>query len=372
VHLRATVSVMHALGVRGATALILLLLLTTAALANHRVVLSPEHYGARLARSILSPDGGSVHEHYWLRDSVYRGKHTRGIAMLHRVATDEDRARAAAAAANATGVREDAYADAFQHISYLQTTCAEPILQNEAWRWEQQNQIVVIESANPLHLPRQHLLDMYALAAARWQFALSGLFSVFGTVSPLEVSLGGISMDAPNGENALVLGEISSPGALGVAVVWASGETIVEADIALDVVDFLIDPLCLPERTEQFCLNATLQHEIGHALGMGHAIGSACIDHTMWPTLSSGDDVKVTTLEVGDVCGVRELYGETPAAGGAPCTYFTQNYDSSNLPDTFPCEFGNCNAASAHASYNVALLIGSAFCALLLASVPIM
>ena len=50
------------------------------------------------------------------------------------------------------------------------------------------------------------------------------------------------------------------------------------------------------------------QHEIGHAVGMGHAPEtSECVEETMYPTASNGETLK-RDLNVGDIAGIKALY----------------------------------------------------------------
>jgi MYXO-CTERM domain-containing protein len=80
--------------------------------------------------------------------------------------------------------------------------------------------------------------------------------------------------------------------------------TIVDADIAINAVDYDWADRASRPKAGAFDLANTLTHEVGHAIGLAH---SAVADATLYPT-TAYDDLAKRTLDDDDVAGTEALY----------------------------------------------------------------
>lgn len=135
-------------------------------------------------------------------------------------------------------------------------------------------------------------------------------FDVFGPQDTGSV-VDGADTSAPDGKNEVMWGDISSPGAIAVTIVWGvfygppSGRELVEWDAVFDNVDFAWGDATIDPTVMDFENIAT--HEFGHAAGMADLYKSLCFEQTMYGYAAYGE-TKKRTLEVGDINGIKELY----------------------------------------------------------------
>ena len=117
--------------------------------------------------------------------------------------------------------------------------------------------------------------------------------------------------DSPDNVNEVYFADVDNPGAIAVTIVWGvfrgppSQRGLISWDMVFDDVDF--DWSNTGDLTKMDFENIAA-HEVGHAVGMGHAPQTAeCLPETMFPTASNGETSK-RDLHDGDKAGVSALY----------------------------------------------------------------
>ena len=134
-------------------------------------------------------------------------------------------------------------------------------------------------------------------------------FGIFGA-QDLSAAVDGADTSSPDGKNEVLFGNVDSPGAIAVTIVWGifsgppSGRKLVEWDAVFDNVDFAFGDATLDPSVMDFQNIAT--HEFGHAAGMGHPDNS-CADETMYAYADFGE-TKKRDLNAGDIAGIQALY----------------------------------------------------------------
>lgn len=118
------------------------------------------------------------------------------------------------------------------------------------------------------------------------------------------------SIEIKNEKNEVIFGNISQEGAIAVTIVWGvfggppPFREIVEWDMIFDEVDF--DWSSTGEQGKMDFANIAI-HELGHSMGMGDIYDTACSEQTMYG-YATPEETKKTSLEDGDIAGIRELY----------------------------------------------------------------
>lgn len=135
-------------------------------------------------------------------------------------------------------------------------------------------------------------------------------FDVFGGEDETAV-VDGADTSSPDGKNEIMFGEISSPGAIAVSIVWGvfggppQNRRLVEYDVVFDNVDYVWGDATVDLNVMDFENIAT--HEFGHAAGLADLYDSGCSEQTMYGYADYGETSK-RTLETGDINGIMELY----------------------------------------------------------------
>ncbi len=123
---------------------------------------------------------------------------------------------------------------------------------------------------------------------------------------------------SPYGKNEVLFGDVDSPGAIAVTVVWGifrgppRGRELVEWDQVYDDVDFDWSEDCedpLNDCTNKMDFDNIATHELGHTFGLDDLFTEACSEETMYGFASTGETNK-RTLEGGDITGILELYSD--------------------------------------------------------------
>ncbi len=113
-----------------------------------------------------------------------------------------------------------------------------------------------------------------------------------------------------DGKNEVLFGDIDSPNAIAVTVVWGifrgppGGRELVEWDQVYDDVDF---DWSLNGEAGKMDFENIATHELGHSVGLDDLYTEACSEETMYGYAAEGE-TKKRTLEGGDITGVLELY----------------------------------------------------------------
>lgn len=135
-------------------------------------------------------------------------------------------------------------------------------------------------------------------------------FDIFGQQDTTAI-VDGADTESPDGKNEVMFGDISTEGAIAVAIVWGifSGppfaRELVEWDVVFDNVDYVWGDATLDPSVMDFENIAT--HEFGHAVGLADLYDSVCSEQTMYGYADFGE-TKKRTLEAGDIAGVQDLY----------------------------------------------------------------
>lgn len=117
---------------------------------------------------------------------------------------------------------------------------------------------------------------------------------------------------APDNVNEVVFGDVDSPGAIAVTIVWGvfggspSKRQLTEWDMIFDETDFDWTENAILEPTRMDFENIAT-HELGHAMGMGDLYTSKCNQETMFGYAENGE-TKKRDLNVGDSIGIGLLY----------------------------------------------------------------
>lgn len=147
--------------------------------------------------------------------------------------------------------------------------------------------------------------ETFESAAIEWNVTAGG--EVFGQQHP-GVSTGTIGA-AMNTINEVDFGPIDEPGVIAVTYVWGvfygppQGRYLAEWDMRFDNVDFVWTMDGSPAAMD---FENIAQHELGHALGLGHP-DSSCTEETMYAFATEGE-TKKRDLHDGDVAGAQALY----------------------------------------------------------------
>lgn len=173
-------------------------------------------------------------------------------------------------------------------------------------RWKA-TESYLVDPTNTDGLSAEFVRSTLATGTETWDSQVA--FDVFGP----EVSgvVDGADMTAPDGKNEVLFGNIASPGAVAVTIVWGifGGPTrnrvLTEWDQVYDDADFDFGDATISGAAVMDLLNVGV-HEVGHAGGLGHPSDS-CAEESMFRFVSLGE-TKKRDLNAGDIAGVRALY----------------------------------------------------------------
>ena len=126
-------------------------------------------------------------------------------------------------------------------------------------------------------------------------------------------TLDSIDFGTLNDLNEVAFGINNDPNVIAVTNIWGvfSGprraREIVEWDMVFNEEGFDFGDANITTAPVMDFLSI-LTHELGHAIGMGHApLDSVCEVETMYPT-AGFDETNKRSLDVGDIAGIRALY----------------------------------------------------------------
>lgn len=173
----------------------------------------------------------------------------------------------------------------------------------------------VMNAANGEGLDPELLFTLQFAALAKWEDAAdgtvgSGAVEIFGSGATTTATLTA-DTSAPDGQNEVYFGDVSSSGAIAVTIVWGifsgppSGRELVEWDQVYDEVDFNWSAEAAGVAGKMDFDNIAT-HEDGHSAGMGHPSDS-CTEETMYRFAGFGE-TKKRDLNAGDIVGINGLY----------------------------------------------------------------
>ncbi|HUU62504.1 MAG TPA: matrixin family metalloprotease [Dehalococcoidia bacterium] len=155
------------------------------------------------------------------------------------------------------------------------------------------------------------LVDLNVIGSSALEWDQNTSFSLFGSqTNDPEANFDPVLM--PDGKNEFSFGNYTTSGVIAVARVWGyfsgppQNREISQFDIMFDI-DFVwgdagMDPSVMD-------LQNIATHEIGHGLGLSDLYEDACSEVTMYGYSSEGEMNK-RSLELADIAGLQELYGE--------------------------------------------------------------
>lgn len=172
----------------------------------------------------------------------------------------------------------------------------------------------VLDTANTDGMTAEFVASTISTSLEAWDSEAG--FDIFGT-RDTDATVDGIDTVKPDGKNEVLFGDIDSPGAIAVTVVWGifrgppSGRELVEWDQMYDDVDFDFGNAGPTSETTLgdtsiMDLQNIATHENGHSAGLGHP-EDTCSEETMYRLADFGE-TKKRTLEAGDIAGINELY----------------------------------------------------------------
>jgi hypothetical protein len=152
----------------------------------------------------------------------------------------------------------------------------------------------------------------------RWEDAADGamndgyIINIIGDETTGAVD--GADLTSPDGKNEVLFGNVDSPGAIAVTIVWGifrgppAGRELVEWDQVYDDWDYDWSEDCESyDCTNKMDFENIAIHELGHTFGLGDLYEDACSEETMYGYAVEGETSK-RTLGTGDITGIYELY----------------------------------------------------------------
>lgn len=164
----------------------------------------------------------------------------------------------------------------------------------------------VVNPSNNQSLSSTFVAGNLADDMAKWENESSA--NIFGTGSTTTSTLVA-DTTSTDGLNEVYFGNINSPGAIAVTIVWGifsgrpSNRELVEWDMIFDEADFDWSDSGAAGKMD---FENIATHEIGHAAGMGHP-DSSCTEETMYAYAAYGE-TKKSSLNDGDIAGIQALY----------------------------------------------------------------
>ncbi len=164
----------------------------------------------------------------------------------------------------------------------------------------------LVNTANTESLTNNFVFNNLAFDIQKWEDASStNILSSGSTTTNVLVA----DTSSPDNLNEVYFGDIDSPGAIAVTIVWGifSGPTfmreLVEWDQVYDQVDF---NWSATGEANKMDFENIATHELGHTVGLGHP-SDGCTEETMFRYADFGE-TKKRDLNSGDIAGINALY----------------------------------------------------------------
>ncbi len=173
----------------------------------------------------------------------------------------------------------------------------------------------VFDPYNNQGLDQNTLFNIESKDILKWEDGADGKVGNHKSVNILgdgSITNASLSADllSPDGVNEVYFGDIQTPGAIAVTVVWGifdgpiEGRMLVEWDQVFDDTHF---PWSITGDPAKMDFENISTHEIGHAMGLIDLYDPVCYQNTMYGYASFGQTWK-RTLEKGDINGINLLY----------------------------------------------------------------
>lgn len=194
-----------------------------------------------------------------------------------------------------------------------ETSCYAYLANGAKWRSKES---YMVDPTNTEGLSDSFVFEKLASGLSKWEDAADGvvgdgrILDIIGDRVSGEVD--GADVDSPDNKNEILWGDVSSPGAIAMTIVWGvfSGppqtRELVEWDQVYDQVDYdwSASETGIPGRMD---FDNILTHEHGHALGMADLYQGSCSEETMYGYAEPGE-IKKRDLNIGDIVGISKLY----------------------------------------------------------------
>ncbi|HEC64496.1 MAG TPA: hypothetical protein ENI23_04305 [bacterium] len=164
----------------------------------------------------------------------------------------------------------------------------------------------IVDPTNSRRLNAQGIRNNLASDIAKWENA--AFFNIIG--ERVSGTVDGADLISPDDKNEVFFGNVDSPGAIAVTVVWGifrgppRGRELVEWDQVYDDKDF---DWSLSGEAGKMDFENIATHELGHTFGLDDLFTEGCSEETMYGFAALGETNK-RILGNGDSAGVFELY----------------------------------------------------------------
>jgi len=164
----------------------------------------------------------------------------------------------------------------------------------------------LVDSANTRGLDDAFVRENMAFNIAKWE-NVAGKNILGDEITGI---VDGADLESPDNKNEIYFGDIASPGAIGVTIIWGifngppHWRELVEWDQIYDQVDY---DWSATGEADKMDFENIATHELGHSAGLDDLYEDRCSEQTMYGYADYGE-INKRTLEAGDIAGVQDLY----------------------------------------------------------------
>ena len=262
---------------------------------KHRTVTIPKH-----AIEIVP---GKV---FWLGTSVEKGRLVEGYAIIHHKKGFGKPPGGCNDDGKCQGWEDQSCDDCQSGGGVTETSSCYGFMSKGA-RWKE-TEPYIINPANTQELDEGRIKSIVKDSIAKWNGWIDSP-DIIGSEAEGSDAVNGADMISPDNQNEVLFGDVDSPGAIAVTVVWGifsgppQGRELVEWDQVYDQVDF---DWSLDGKSTAMDFENIVTHELGHAFGLDD-LYTSCTEETMYGYASEGE-TKKRDLNYGDITGIQALY----------------------------------------------------------------